>query len=244
MTIDLVKLTATLPESAIEWRVQASGMNGNKPWARVVPYADARYLQGVLDDACGPENWRDEYAAGPCGGVLCRLSLRFNGEWVTKEDVAENTDIEAIKGGATDAFKRACVKWNVANIRCLYNLGETWADFTSSGRFRDKPKGAQDFMAWNPPKIALPSSAPKDPPKTSTTRRSPLTIDQRISGALDSLGITGETVRWHAVARAAGVDPSSDEPLTDEQKAVALKDLVKQWKAKNPKAPKSGEVTA
>lgn len=114
MTIDLDKLTATLPESAIEWRVQSSGKGKKGIWARVVPYADARYLMGVLDDACGPDGWRDEYRAGPDGGVLCRLSLRFGDEWIAKEDVAENTDIEAIKGGATDAFKRACVKWNVS----------------------------------------------------------------------------------------------------------------------------------
>lgn len=82
---------------------------------------------------------------------------------------------------------------------------------------------------------------PMPPPPKTMAKRSPLTIDQRISGALDSLGITGETVRWHAVARAAGVDPSSDEPLTDDQKKEALADLVKQYRAKHPT---NGEATA
>ena len=90
---------------------------------------------------------------------------------------------------------------------------------------------------------------PEPPPKASaqsTTRRSPLSIDQRISGALDSLGITGDVPRWHAVAKAAGVDPSSDVPLLDVAKREALKELAKQYRAKNPKKTKeaNGEVRA
>jgi len=37
--------------------------------------------------------------------------------------VAENTQIEAVKGGVSDAFKRACVKWGMA--RNLYAIGDT-----------------------------------------------------------------------------------------------------------------------
>ena len=146
-------LTTTLPLDAIEWRIQTQGSGAKGPWALVVPYADARYLMSVLDAACGPENWKDSYEEGPQGGVKCCLSIRTGGEWVTKEDVAENTQVEAIKGGVTDAFKRACVKWNVANIRSLYGVGECWADFTANGKFKTKIDGK--YVKWNPPVLDL-----------------------------------------------------------------------------------------
>lgn len=151
-------LTTTLPLDAIEWRIQTQGLTkAGKPWAMVVPYADARYLMSVLDAACGPENWRDSYEEGPQGGVKCCLSIRTGGDWVTKEDVAENTQVEAIKGGVTDAFKRACVKWNVANVRSLYGVGECWAEFHAQGRFTTKLEGER--RKWNPPVLDLPASA-------------------------------------------------------------------------------------
>ena len=73
-----------------------------------------------LDEVVGPENWKDEYAPGPDGGVICGLSLRIEDEWITKWDGAENTDFEAIKGGLSDAFKRAGYKWGIG--RYLYRL--------------------------------------------------------------------------------------------------------------------------
>ena len=159
MNYDL--LVSTMPESAIEWRVQTQGTTRQgKPWAMVVPYADARYLMTLLDAAMGPDGWYDEYESGPNGGVLCRLWLNFDGTWICKQDVAENTQVEAIKGGVTDAFKRACVKFNVGNIRALYGVGECWAQFTDNGRFTTKLDGNR--MKWDPPKLNLPGAVKLD----------------------------------------------------------------------------------
>ena len=44
----------------------------------------------------------------------------------SKRDGAENTNIEAIKGGYSGAFKRAAVKWGIG--RYLYGLGTEWHD--------------------------------------------------------------------------------------------------------------------
>jgi len=40
----------------------------------------------------------DEYSPGPAGGVKCKLSLYIDGQWYAKEDGADNSDVEAIKG--------------------------------------------------------------------------------------------------------------------------------------------------
>lgn len=193
-------LTTTLPESAIEWRIQTQGAKNGKPWAMVVPYADARYLMTVLDAAVGPENWSDEYDAGPDGGVRCTLRLRIDGDWISKQDVAENTQVEAIKGGVTDAFKRACVKWNVANIRSLYGIGDCWAIFTEGGKFSTKIDGKR--YNWNPPKLDLPGrpdaapvdSAPVEEKKQAAPDGAPATKAQKelVAKVMKSHVITDE----------------------------------------------------
>ena len=85
-----------------------------------------------LDEVIGPQNWRDEYAPGPDGGVICGLSLRLDDEWITKWDGAENTEFEAIKGGLSDAFKRAGYKWGIG--RYLYRLESVWVPCELRGK--------------------------------------------------------------------------------------------------------------
>ena len=94
---------------------------------------------------------------------MCGISIRVpreNGatEWVTKWDGAENTDIEAVKGGLSGAMKRAAVQWNIG--RYLYNLEEGWVEVSDKGQFQGKTKSGK-FFRWNPPELpewALPHS--------------------------------------------------------------------------------------
>lgn len=157
----LRRLAAPMPAEAIEWRIQRAGEKNGRVWAMCVPYGDPRWLMSRLDAVVGPENWRDEYMPGPDGGVKCRLSIRVDGEWIAKEDGAPNTDIEAVKGGYTDAFRRACVKWNVGSIRSLYELNDCFAEVSDSGKHRGsyKEKGAQypKNFRWDPPRVSLPN---------------------------------------------------------------------------------------
>lgn len=88
------------------------------PGGKTLDYIDARDVMDRLDEIIGPAHWQDNYAPGPAGGVLCTLSIWIDGIWVSKSDVGENTDIEAVKGGCSDAFKRAAVKWGIG--RHLY----------------------------------------------------------------------------------------------------------------------------
>ena len=104
--------------------VRAGATNGDNTQCMALAYTTSRAVMDRLDNVVGPENWRDEYKEGPQGGVLCGISLFCGENWVTKWDGAENTQYEAVKGGLSDAFKRAAVKWGIG--RYLYNLPNTW----------------------------------------------------------------------------------------------------------------------
>lgn len=87
--------------------------------SRQLAYIDARDVMKRLDDVMGVENWQDKYTAVE-GGFICELSLRINNEWITKSNGANNTKVEAVKGGISSALKRAAVEWGVG--RYLYYL--------------------------------------------------------------------------------------------------------------------------
>ena len=49
----------------------------------------------IIDDIGG--DYQDAYKEAPDGGVLCGISLKLNGEWSTRWDGAENTNIEGVE---------------------------------------------------------------------------------------------------------------------------------------------------
>lgn len=110
---DLEKLVAARP--AYKWRTQEAREHG----ANCVAYVDARQVMSLLDEVVGAANWQDHYRE-VAGNVYCDLSIKIEGEWVTKSDCGAESNIEAEKGQASDAFKRAAVKWGIG--RFLYEL--------------------------------------------------------------------------------------------------------------------------
>lgn len=172
--MDLSKLKEPFSAKDIEWRVAQSGISvKGKPWAQVLAYIQSRAIMDRLDEVCGPENWRNEYTAAPDGGVICKLSIRYDGEWITKEDGAENTNIEAVKGGISGALKRAGVPWGIG--RYLYKLETGWAVISPQGRykgkFEDKKNNKVEWHQWDPPDLpswALPKENEEKPEPTKT----------------------------------------------------------------------------
>lgn len=112
-------LRAPFRDEDVFWRIDRSFGQ----WARVLCYLDARAVMDRLDAAVGAGNWQDSYAETASGKNICTLSIRVDDHWVRKSDGAGNTNIEGDKGGLSDAFKRAAVKWGIG--RHLYSLGET-----------------------------------------------------------------------------------------------------------------------
>lgn len=132
----LAQLAEPLSASDVEWRVGSTTQDKKK--GQGVPYLTFEACARHLDTVVGMENWSVEYKAGPSGGVICRLGVRVNGEWVYKENGAENTDIESVKGGLTDAFKRACAMWGIG--RYLYRYEPRWVDLDDKKRLAASPK--------------------------------------------------------------------------------------------------------
>lgn len=133
--LDLSQLGKPFEGHDLEWRVQQAGLGKNtgKPYALIVPYITARAIQDRLDIVVGPQNWSN-HVEFTDKGVLSTISIKINGEWVSKTDGAPFTDIEGFKGGISDAFKRAAVLWGVG--RFLYAFDTTFATFV------EDPKGA------------------------------------------------------------------------------------------------------
>ncbi len=127
------------PASDVSWRLQY--VNKEKMQGIAVPYLDARAIADRLDEVVGQMNWKDSYTPWhDCTGgkktkqsQLCTISIfdAENNQWIDKTDGAEDSDIEPIKGGLSDAFKRAAVKWNIG--RYLYSFSTVWVTAVERG---------------------------------------------------------------------------------------------------------------
>jgi hypothetical protein len=118
--------------SEIEWKVQVTTQDKTK--GMVVAYIDSRAIQNRLDEVVGAFNWRNIFSPWQNNSQICGLSIYDSerGEWLVKQDGAENTDIEPVKGGLSDSFKRAASVWGIG--RYLYELTGIWAEIEQRGK--------------------------------------------------------------------------------------------------------------
>lgn len=155
MTNNLERLQEPFHAQDIEWRVQRAMSTSRGPKAVVLAYVTNRAIMNRLDEVFGIGNWKNEFKEWRDKGVLCGISVKLDGEWVTKWDGAEETNIEAVKGGFSGSMKRAAVQWGIG--RYLYNLEETWVDVQERGENYINDKRANVKGYWNTP--TLPSWA-------------------------------------------------------------------------------------
>jgi hypothetical protein len=148
---DLPRLADPFPPSDVEWKPGATTRDKSKGLA--MAYLTSRAVQQRFDDVCGPADWRNEFQPGPDGGVLCGISIRVErpgpdgqtvSEWVTKWDGADNSQVEAVKGGLSGSMKRAAVQWGVG--RYLYELPATWVRLDDRGRFAETPRIPREYL--------------------------------------------------------------------------------------------------
>jgi len=104
-------------EIPIKWRVQS--FSKKKPVATCVAYISARDVEDLLDEVVGAGNWQDDYKVIN-NNLFCGIGILVEGQWVWKWDCGIESQTEKEKGEASDAFKRAAVKWGVG--RFLYSL--------------------------------------------------------------------------------------------------------------------------
>jgi hypothetical protein len=63
----------------LEWRVGRTGTGARGAWVHVLAYQTSRAVMDRFDAVCGPENWTNEFRAGPGGGVICRIGVNVEG---------------------------------------------------------------------------------------------------------------------------------------------------------------------
>jgi len=116
----------------VEWKIQCTTKEKDRGMA--VAYINSRAIQTRLDEVIGASNWKNSYVPWQNNAQLCGLSIYDSerGEWVTKYDGAVNTDIEPVKGGLSDSFKRAACLWGIG--RYLYELGGIWVEIEPRGK--------------------------------------------------------------------------------------------------------------
>lgn len=167
----------------IEWRVQRSMMIQGKAKAIVLAYVTARAIQQRLDEVCGPLNWKNSYNTWRENGVLCGIAIKYQGEWIEKFDGADETNVEATKGGFSASFKRtAAAGFGIG--RYLYKLEEAWVDINDSKKTSNDQyinakikNGNQDTWVkgyWTPPTLpewALPKGYSKGNQKGNEPNR-------------------------------------------------------------------------
>jgi len=207
----------------LEWRVGNVAKSGKR--ATLLAYLTSRAVMDRLDAVLGPENWRDEYTRAPEGGVLCTLYVRVGGEWIAKQDAAENTAVEAVKGGVSGALKRAAVKYGVG--RYLYHLDAGWHEIRSGwangGDGVNVTVRGQGHVGWcatpTLPKWALPGGTAAPAPEE----------------------------RERPVAGASGADPAHHPSFDDAERAWFFGSLpqgltyqrIKAWCAEKGEPPPS-----
>lgn len=225
--MNLSKLSEPFDPKDIEWRIGQAGTGARGVWATCLAYIQSRAIMDRLDEVCGPGNWKVEYrferaGEGVIPGVIARLGIRVGDEWVFKEDGAEQTDIEAFKGGLSSALKRAGSAWGIG--RYLYDLEAGYAEVSEDkkpGWNYGKTKDGKAFY-WQPPKLpawALPSKSAAqgpapEPKQTVAPPKAEKPASRKEIGALIL-----------KTATAKGVTPPELEKLSSEMFGSELKSL-------------------
>jgi hypothetical protein len=139
------RLAAFFPADEVGYKPQT--VRGDD--ALVAYYIDARTVMDRLDSVVGVDGWTDDYTFLDHGSVLCRLSVRINGEWVSKEDTGSESEQpdagDRLKAAVSDALKRAAVKFGVG--RYLYSLPKRWHPYDAQKkRFKTTPPIPAAFL--------------------------------------------------------------------------------------------------
>ncbi|MAF44206.1 MAG: hypothetical protein CMI54_08630 [Parcubacteria group bacterium] len=222
------------PRDRIKFRVGFT--NRTKTKACMLAYVDARYVMDKLDESVGKENWCASYSV--VGDVMfCTIEVKWpDGSVTTKSDCGMETEVDAEKGQASDAFKRAAVHYGIG--RDLYSMEKHWADCDGNG-YVDRDWSP---IGWGAP-APLESDRVGDSASPATTR--PVTpqpptesskpadivdriadIEQERANKAQNSPNTDETVKTDDDTQLRPGTPPEDE-------IVLAKNLLNQAKSKN-----------
>lgn len=131
------KIAAPLPAEAIQWRQDGRPIQRDgKFFARFVAYVDAQFVRERLDSVV-PGEWDLSLALLPTLAATdensepqCSFKARLQILGVIREDVGSGRDY---KTAASDAFKRAAVRFGVAHE--LYSYEHNWVQVDGDSKY-------------------------------------------------------------------------------------------------------------
>lgn len=120
----------------VEARVASCSEKG----ASLLLYKTARTDYAVLDETVGADHWQCDYREVK-GNLYCRIGIYSDAlqQWVYKENCGTESNQEAQKGEASDAFKRAGFAWGIG--RELYTAPFIWVPAEKLNRLQKGQNG-------------------------------------------------------------------------------------------------------
>ena len=141
-----LKLDTPLDISQIDFRVQSINKGG---YATILAYKDARVDMQRLDDVVGAEYWQKRYEIVN-GNLFCSIGI-YNKEikeWIWKQDVGTESNVDKEKGQASDAFKRACFNWGIGRELYEYPLIQVKLLDNEFNKAENKPTWDFKLKEW------------------------------------------------------------------------------------------------
>ncbi len=203
------RLRAPFAPKWVQWRVGSVSVRNRK--VQLLAYIDARAVAQRLDEVFGPLGWSCRHGIHS-QGVTCTIEAGG----AVREDGAQYTDIESFKGGLSDAFKRAAVRFGIGAY--LYDLDSPWVEVRERGAIRvySKDRKTGDVLQGYVDPPPLPAWALPSKPKPSP---SPLPADHEGETSLErqlaTFGLTLEQVNAFQAAR--GKPPVDEMALPDQE---------------------------
>lgn len=183
-------LQAPFHSNDIEWRVGST--NGDKTKGLALAYVTNRAIQNRLDEVFGPFGWRNEFKEWKGTSQLCGISIKFEGEWITKWDGSDDSQTEAVKGGLSDSMKRAAYQWGIG--RYLYKLPQQWVAIEPRGK-SFAIKQTPSLPDWALPEDERKPSKPEPKPKVVPITKDQVGQIKLMTEQLKSYGMSNQDVK-------------------------------------------------
>lgn len=183
-------------------------------------YVDARAVMDRLDAVVGPFNWQSDFKEIK-GAAYAGLGIRHpeTGEWIWKWDAGSESNLEKAKGEASDALKRAAVKFGIGWH--LYAIPDVWVQGyrCRDGRFRFHEAALKDYRErlnrWIQENQSAGRSKSTEAPVSNMDTPSAITdLSARIEDILDTPYFSEDRARWAALLVSAE-DPDEQTELLE-----------------------------
>lgn len=213
-------------------------------------YKTARTDQDMLDEVVGPENWQCSYEQ--IGGQLfCTVSVWSDerGQWISKQDVGSPSNVEAEKGRASDARKRAGFAWGIG--RELYTAPRIFVNNTNCNIKKGNDGKLKCYDLFSVPQVTIEDHEimhivirndtngrdvfewPKASGEQTSVQlnRMRMEINRMIAELSEAKGVSHETVMNalynSAAAKANGI--AGEEGVTSIELAEVLLNQLRKW---------------